>query len=38
MGQEEKGGSRRVQKDPGGYGMVGRVEEALVGLFESGRV
>ena len=38
MGQEDKGGSGRVQEDPGGFGKVGRVEEALVGLFESGRV
>ena len=48
MGQEDKGGSvrvregsggsGRVQEDPGGCGMGGRVEEALVGLFESGRV
>ena len=38
MGQEDKGWAGRVQEDPGGCGMGGRVEEALVGLFESGRV
>ena len=36
--REGLGGSGRVQEDSGGCGMVGRMEEALVGLFGSGRV